>query len=370
MRKIAKQIHYNIDNLLYGENTKDGNYYLIYGEKSNGKSYQAKTKLEIGHYIKTHMKFILMRRWKDDLSSLWLEKYFEDIDVESLTEGKYNTINCWRGKIYLSNAIDEDGELKVNRGEVCGYYIALSTEQHYSSSSFLDVDVIVFEEFMERGMYIKNEVMKLEAFYSTVDRKRGTTKMFLIGNTITRINPYINEWKLFETFKRLKQGQITSIIMHKEGNDILDETNIKICIEYCRASGGKQMSISSNMIDKGNWSAEPQPHLPKSKKDYRVLFRCVFDFKNMRYLCELLTDEKNIFWFIFPKYTPIKPKTIVISDKISTSKYYLRSPYEIVTIDNKRIVNLLGMFRENNIFFSDDLTGTDFKNAIDFMIRK
>ena len=103
MRKIAKQIHYNIDNLLYGENTKDGNYYLIYGEKSNGKSYQAKTKLEIGHYIKTHMKFILMRRWKDDLSSLWLEKYFEE-QLERIREIRMSERNKGYGKIDIFKA--------------------------------------------------------------------------------------------------------------------------------------------------------------------------------------------------------------------------------------------------------------------------
>lgn len=44
-------------------------------------------------------------------------------------------------------------------------------EQHYSGASFLDYDRIIFEEFMERGVYLANECSKLEIFYNTVDRR-------------------------------------------------------------------------------------------------------------------------------------------------------------------------------------------------------
>ena len=76
-----------------------------------------------------------------------------------------------------------------------GYVMALSTEQHMSSASFLDVDTIIFEEFMERGVYIAHEPDRLMIFYSTVDRKRGTTRLFMVGNSISRVNPYINAWR-------------------------------------------------------------------------------------------------------------------------------------------------------------------------------
>lgn len=49
---------------------------------------------------------------------------------------------------------------------------------------------------MERGCYIAHEPDKLMIFYSTVDRKRGTTKLWLLGNTISRVCPYIYSWNL------------------------------------------------------------------------------------------------------------------------------------------------------------------------------
>lgn len=169
-----KQIHYNIDKIT----ECDANFNIIFGEKSNGKSYQVKHKKAIEHYLETGKRFILMRRWVADLSNLWIEQYFQDVDIEKLTDGKYNCISVYRKVIYLSNYDVNTG--KTSRGEKIGYTMALSTEQHYSGGSFLDVDTIIFEEFMERGNYIKNEPDKFMILYSTIDRKQGRVKVWMV----------------------------------------------------------------------------------------------------------------------------------------------------------------------------------------------
>ena len=92
----------------------------------------------------------------------------------------------------------------------------MSLEQRYSSASFLDVDDIIFEEFMSRGIYIAHEPDKLQTFYSTVDRKRGTTRIWLIGNTVSRICPYLQDWELTDIMKHQKQGEIKTKIIHNE----------------------------------------------------------------------------------------------------------------------------------------------------------
>lgn len=138
------QVHYNIGPLL--KSAPDSFYYLIYGEKSNGKSYQVKH-LAIDNYLENHKKFILLRRWKADITTSWIEKYFNDVDVEKKTNGEYNAITTWRGDLFFSK-LDEKG--KSLKKEKIGSVMALSTEQHYSGASFLDYDIILFEEFMER----------------------------------------------------------------------------------------------------------------------------------------------------------------------------------------------------------------------------
>lgn len=284
-----------------------------------------------------------------------------------LTDNKYTFITSYRKEIFFAY-LDEDGKMK--KGDKIGYAMSLSTEQHESGASYLDVEDIIFEEFMERrnvspDMKVKN----CGALYSTIDRKRGVVRVWLVGNTITRVNPYLYDWNLQKIVRKQKQGDINLIEIPKE-----DGESVKLAIEYCKSSGGRSMTIgsSSSMIDKGLWQSYPQPHLPKSKKEYIIKYRFVFQFQDFRFLCELLLDKEDstkLVWFIYPKYDDIKPKTLVISDKIDPSPYFQRDIYNL-TFRNDYLQNILLTFREGNIFYSDDLTGTDFKQLIDFSIRR
>ena len=43
---------------------------------------------------------------------------------------------------------------------------------------------------------------------------------------------------------------------------------------------------ASSMIEKGGWQTTPQPKLPKSYKEYDVLFRMVFQYQNFKFIAE------------------------------------------------------------------------------------
>lgn len=353
-----KQIHYNINNII----KEDALYNIIFGEKSNGKSYAVKH-LVLDKYFKNNERFILLRRWREDISNLWIEQYFADVDVYKLTNGKYNCITQYRKVLYLSNYNVETS--KVTRGEKIGYAVALSTEQHLSSGSFLDVKTIIFEEFFERGSFLKDEPSRFSIFYSTIDRKRGTTKVYAVGNTISKVNPYIRDWGLSNIFRKIKQGEI------KTKSILNDDTEIKIALEYCKASGGKSLGIgsASSMIDQGAWQTSPQPKLPKSYNDYEILFRFGLCFKGFKFISELLSDGVNQCWFVYPFTGEFDNDIIVISDEIRINANWYRNIYNIST-RNEKLQRLLSTFTEEKIFYSSDLCGTDFKQVIDFSLRR
>lgn len=364
-----KQVHYDIMPL----KKLNCDINLIYGEKSNGKSYQAKHNIALDDYLKYGHRFILLRRWREDVTNMWVERYFADVDVKRLTKGKYEIITAYKKEIYFSN-VDKDG--KVKRGEKIGYVMSLSTEQHMSSGSFLDVYNIIFEEFMERGgMYLfghagssNSEPSRLLTFYNTIDRKQGRVKLWLIGNTISRVCPYLTEWNLQPTLRTMKQGDIKIIEIPNENNVV------KIGIEYCKSSGGKQMSFGSvsGMIEKGSWQSDVQPKLPKSLKEYDVTLKIGFQYKGFRFVGNLLVDKTtdDLVWFIYPRNREFTEKDmLVFSDQIKQSQYWQRNIYNL-SFKNERLQQALSTFREGNIFYSDDLTGTDFKASIDFGIIK
>ena len=363
-----KTTHYNLDAI----DKENATINFIYGERSNGKSYQVKHKKAVVKYLKSHRRFILMRRWREEISSEKIEQYFADVDVTGLTNAKYNCIIMYKKQLFFAT-YDFDKN-KTVRGEKIGYVVALNTEQNYAGASYLDVDDIIFEEFMARGAYLGNEPDKLMNFWSTVDRKRYTTKLWLVGNTISRVCPYINEWGLHKIISTQKQGTIVTVDLPTgTEDDNGKELTVKLAIEHCKSSGKSSMAIGKHrdMINKGSWQSDPQPHLPKSLKEYTSRFSFIFMYQDFKFVCSYLEDNEdgNLCWFIKPYDGEIKEDSIVVSDQVRPSPYWIRNIYD-TNFPNPRLNTVLQNFRESNIFYATDLCGTDFKQVIDFSIRK
>ena len=349
-------------------------------ERSNGKSYQVKHKKAIEPYLKSCVedsitnrdRFMLIRRWKEEIKPEKIEQYFLDVDIYKLTDGKYNCISLYKGKLWLS-VYDPEAKPQLKRGDYIGYVVALSTEQTYAGASYLDVKNMIFEEFMARGSYLPHEPDKLMNLYSTVDRKRGTTRLWLVGNTISRVCPYIEEWGLHELLSEQKQGTIVTTFVPTGAFD--DEGNpesVKIAMEYCKSTGTSSHVIGKhkNMLNSGAWQSDPQPHLPMSYNEYDVMFRMMFKYGSFKFIAEYLFDNVNNYcWYIYPYKGEISEDMLVISDEVKFDRHWQRNVYNI-DIDNITLKRLLQTFRENNIFYASDLCGTDFKQAIDFEILR
>lgn len=370
-----KVVYYNLDNI----DSENAQINLIWGERSNGKSYQVKHKKGINPYLESveksvteHKRFMLIRRWKEEIKPEKIEQYFLDVDIYKLTEGKYNCISLYKGKLWLSN-YDPESKPQIKRGDYIGYVVALSTEQTYAGASYLDVENMIFEEFMARGSYLPHEPDKLMNLYSTVDRKRGTTRLWLVGNTISRVCPYIEEWDLHQIISEQKQGTIvTKELPTGFINDEGEEETVKLAIEYCKSTGTSSHVIGKhkNMLNSGSWQSDPQPHLPLSYNEYDVMFRMMFKYGSFKFIAEYLFDNvKEYCWYIYPYKGEIKDDILVISDEVKLDRHWQRNVYNI-DIDNITLKRLLNTFRENNIFYSSDLCGTDFKQCIDFEILR
>ena len=385
---MTKKIYYNIDKL----DKLGASINILYGERSNGKSYQLKHKKGIIPYLKNTTsysrnyrdkekiiednikhgtRFILLRRNKEEVSSEKVEQYLNDIDIMSLTNDEYNCFSIYKKGIYLAKYDNETG--KTKRYEKIGYTMSLSTEQNYAGASYLDVHDIIFEEFMTRTVYLSNEPDKLMNLYSTVDRKRGTTRLWLVGNSISRVCPYLEEWGLMDLIRNLKQGEIKTrwISTNQQDEDGID-IEVLLAIEYCRSTGNSSFAIGkhADMLNKGNWQSDPQPHLKYSIKEYKFLYRIGFQYQSFKFLADYIMDkEYNTCWYIYPYNGEFKKDLLVFSDIIKESKYWQKDIYN-PSINNDNLKNLLQTFKENKIFYATDLVGTDFKQAIDFVIRK
>ena len=94
-------------------------------------------------------------------------------------------------------------------------------------------------------------------------------------------------------------------------------------------------------------------------------------YQSFKFIGEYLQDieTKEKVWFVYPRTKDFKDKMLVISDVIKQSPYWQRNLYDL-SIKNDKIKNLCKTFKENNVFYASDLIGTDFKQVIDFEIKR
>ena len=367
---IDKENKYNLDKI----DSKNALINIVWGGRSDGKSFQVKHKKGIIPFIESSIndrdRFILVRRLRDELTSEKIEGYFKDVNVKELTNGEYDTIAYYRREIYLANYVD----FKKVLGEKIGYVVPLSGEQNYAGVSYLDVNNIIMEEFMSRKVYLNSEPDKLINLWNTVDRGRGIVRMWLVGNSISKVCPYLTDWGLQKVITRQKQGEIAEILLSTNTfDDKGNEIKIKCAIEYSKHYGGSNFSIGKHkdMLNKGTWQSDPQPHLPKSVNEYKKLFQIGFEYKEFKFLADLLKDNetKEYCWFVFPYNDEFKNNLYIFTDVVKLNKRYQRNIYDL-SFKNDKLQNILNTFRDGNIFYASDLCGSDFKQCIDFSIRK
>ena len=150
---------------------------FIITERGLGKSYGAK-KFVAKRFIKKGKQFVYLRRYKTELKKAMNNNgFFKQIENDSeLKDYKF------------SNTKDT---MSID-GHICGYAIPLSVANILKSSTYDNVDTIIFDEFLlDKGNYhyLQNEVEQLLDVIETVARLRNIRVIFL-GNAISITNPY------------------------------------------------------------------------------------------------------------------------------------------------------------------------------------
>ena len=92
---------------------RDATYNVIFGERSNGKTYALLLKT-LKEYAKNGAQMAYVRRWKEDITGRRASQLFaginENKEVEKTTKGKFTGVHYYAGKFYLCN-YDENGKV-------------------------------------------------------------------------------------------------------------------------------------------------------------------------------------------------------------------------------------------------------------------
>lgn len=331
-------------------------YNILLGERANGKSYSVKDEV-LKNAWQNKEEFIYLRRWKEDIRRVSIVNYFADMDIKKYTRGCYDSIEVYQSEIFFST-LQPDGKKK--RGMRIGHAIPLTGETHFKSQLFPRVTTVIFEEFITDSGYLRNEPDTLMSLVSTVFRRR-IGRVFLIGNTISRVCPYFSAWQL-ENVPRQKQGTIE---VYKYNTLRTDENGelviINIAVEYCESSSNSSMIFGSTssmavggawQTEKHNTFSEPLEHL---KKYYHVLIQR----DNFKFSVYIVTGKENVPYLAVHPYT--KKIEIKNFDRIFSDRLYLTPAYsESLVPITKYDTLFFKLLNEGKIQFSDNLTGTEF----------
>ena len=183
-------------------------YNLIVGARGVGKTYGVKL-IGINNYLNKGEEWIYVRRYQTELGTK--STFFDDIKEIFPHLG-------FRVNGNLMQLTHEPDEEKP-RWETFGYFRVLSKSNTQKSASYPKVTMIVFDEFIiEKGhvRYLNNEVHVFNNFYLTVDRYQDRTRVFMLANSISIVNPYFIEWDISPTreFVTKKFGDDIFIVTH------------------------------------------------------------------------------------------------------------------------------------------------------------
>ena len=370
---MAKSKFWDIRNIL----SRNAHYNVIFGERSNGKTYGV-LKYALEQYFAGNGRLGIIRRWEEDFrgkqASTMFDALIENHVVSSLSKGKWNGVVyqshrwyfCKRDLVNPKNVVIDD--------EPFAYAFAISSDEHYKSSSYPYITTILFDEFLTRGNYLPDEFVKFTSILSTIIRLRTNVKIFMCGNTVNQYSPYFVEMGL-TNIKKMERGKID---VYRYG-----DSDLTVAVEYSDFPTREKKSNvyfafnnpKLEMIRSGAWEMDIYPHLPMKYKPKDIIYKYYIVFDDNVLQCEIIhmkdeeTKQYVDFTFIHRKTTEIKEDgySMVYSETSSPLENHRKKLTKPVFDIEKEIVSF---FIRDKVFYQDNEVGEVVRNYLNWCQSK
>lgn len=344
---------------------KNATYNIIFGERSNGKTYAMLLK-GLKEYVKNGSQMAYVRRWKEDITGRRAARLFsglnENGEVEKHTKGEFTGIHYWAGKFYLCN-YDDKGKAIYSDADIIAFTFALSDSEHDKSTSFPNIQTIIFDEFLTNKLYLNDEFVLFMNTVSTIVRKRDDVKIYMLGNTVNKFCPYFTEMGLRHITK-MDQGTID---VYTYG-----QSKLTVAVEYCSSLQNKSGPVNKyfafdnpklSMITGGAWELSIYPHLPYKFKPKNILFTYFIEFDGAIFQCEIVDLNGVYFTYIHIKTTELKNPE---SDLIYTLDYHPELNYNrsIFKPTSKLQEKILWFFKTDRVYYQNNDVGDTISNYL------
>lgn len=354
-----KQKFYSLKNIL----ARDAQYNVIFGERSNGKTY-AVLKYGVERFAESGEQLAIVRRWQDDFTGKRGGTMFDALvsngEISKVTKGEWTGVYYYGSKWFFCR-YDEDGK-RINHEKPFAYGFAISTMEHDKSTAYPEITTICFDEFLTRTAYLPDEFVLFMNVCSTIIRHRTNVKIFMLGNTVNRYCPYFKEMGL----THVKEMQPGSIDVYRYG-----DSELKVAVEYTLPNkDGKESDFyfafdnpKLSMITGGAWEIDIYPHCPVKYTPAEVVYTYFIEFSGDLLQCEIVCHNDLYFTFIHRKTTELKhPETdLIYSTEYNPRPNYRRNITHPMSTLEKKIVE---HFKKDKIFYSDNEVGEIVRNYL------
>ena len=346
-------------------------YLIAFGERSNGKTYQAQ-EYAIQKFIRSGEQTAVLRREKEDFKAKRAAQYWDNLvfngegvnRIKELTKGKYSTITYYSGRWYLAY-FDEELNKYINAPDPFAYAFALSDMEHEKGNSYGKITTVIFDEFMTRKGYLTDEFILFMNTLSTIIRQRDNVRIIMCANTISKFCPYFDEMGLTHV-RQMKRGCIE---IYNYG-----DTGLKVAVEYCDSPNTFKPSdvyFAFNnpklkmITGKGEniWELDIYPHIQESINPKDIKFSYFIIFQEYTLQADIVINDHQAFTFIHKKTTPIKNELtdIIFTTEASTKNNYLG---RLTKPTNKAGKKILYFFAANKVFYASNEVGEIMNNYL------
>ncbi len=354
-----KQKFYSLKNIL----SKDAQYNVIFGERSNGKTY-AVLKYAIEKHAKTGEQLAIVRRWQDDFVGKRGVTMFNALvsngEIERATGGEWNNIYYYGSRWFFCR-YEEDGK-RITSENPFAYGFSLTSMEHDKSTAYPNITTICFDEFLTRSAYLPDEFVLFMNVVSTIIRHRTNVKIFMLGNTVNKYCPYFKEMGL----SHIKEMEPGNIDVYRYG-----DSNLTVAVEYTKPNkDGKENDYyfafdnpKLSMITGGAWEIDIYPHCPVKYTPQEILFTYFIEFSGDLLQCEIIRHDDLYFTFIHRKTTPLKDteNDLIYTPDFSPRPNYRRKITKPTTKLEKKIVE---HFTKDKVFYADNEIGEIIRNYL------
>lgn len=371
-RKVDEQEYYNLQPIL----SEGAHYNLIIGERSNGKTYSTLL-YSVRLYAKKGYQTALLRRMQEDFVGKRGASLFNPLvdngAIEKATGGEYDSVYYYASRWYLCKYVDNGkGQFeRVTDEKPFMYGFAISQMEHEKGNGYPDVKTIIFDEFITRMGYLRDEFVLFMNTLSTIIRSRDDVKIFMLGNTVNKYCPYFDEMGLRHV-KEMKQGDIDVYQLRHSSGKVL-----KVAVEYCKPfEKGKKSDFyfafdnqKLEMITSGVWEIDIYPHCPYRYKPKNIIFTYFIEFDRNLLQCEVVQVGDVCFTFIHRKTTPLKNPD---EELIFSTKYDARPNWRRKITKPTRDIErqILEFYTTDKIFYQDNEVGEVVRNYLIWCGRK